>query len=142
MNERVDMLMRFVPLTPPCLVWVVGFVVAFLRWKKHPQVSLLTCFGLGFLLAMSLGVMLFYALILPIPTVNPWLTIGPGLLYGMKFETVILILHWTQSAVQTVAWAFILVALFRWRQLPIRRVGYDGQYLPPDFSPTGVSSET
>ena len=39
-----------------------------------------------------------------------------------------------QVGISAIAWALILVAIFRWRRQPTRLLGHDGQYLPEDFS--------
>jgi len=32
---------------PMCVVWLVGMWLAILRWRRHPQVSLLALLGFG-----------------------------------------------------------------------------------------------
>jgi hypothetical protein len=40
------LLMSFLQRTPLFLVLVAGLVIAFVRWKRHPRISLLTVIGI------------------------------------------------------------------------------------------------
>jgi hypothetical protein len=93
---------------PLLLVWLVGVILAFVHWGRHPKVSLL------FLIAT---LMLFLRLV-----AGTWVGIG-----------LVRILHWSGmgitniglvqlgsrvllSLIGAVAWGLLLVAVFGWRK--------------------------
>lgn len=45
---------------PIILLALVGILLAIVRWKRHPKVSLLTAFGMGLFLFQSLTFMFVY----------------------------------------------------------------------------------
>ncbi len=47
--------------TPVYLVWLVGLILALLRWSRHPRVSLLVAVATGIFLVSGVGVLLFNA---------------------------------------------------------------------------------
>ncbi len=48
------------PRTPILLLALVGILIAIVRWKRHPKVSVLTFLGLGLFLIQSLTFMFVY----------------------------------------------------------------------------------
>src|SRR5262245_5967770 len=80
---------------PLYLVWMVGCVACVERWRRHPQVSLLTLLALGLLLASAIGgIFLWVCLLSP--------------RYGEAI--------WTgQFVVSAFSWVLLLLAMFRWR---------------------------
>ena len=106
------------------VVWIAGIVLAFRRWRCHPQVSLLIVIALGLELARSVGGML----------ASYWLSIEfRERTSGEALIVYFAILRNALSGLDILAWTLVLIALFRWRYPPNRLLGYDGQYLPEDF---------
>ena len=130
MLDLHHLLRVFVEQIPIDVIWIVGIVLALRRWPRHPQVSLLILIALGLELARSVGGTLAWY----------WLNLGlqgadrtAGELVLVKFT----ILGYARWGLDILAWTLILVALFRWRHLPNRLLGHDGQYLPEDFVSKG-----
>ncbi|NOK59037.1 MAG: hypothetical protein GFH27_549349n32 [Chloroflexi bacterium AL-W] len=95
--------------TPLFLVWGVGLVVAFLRWQRHPRVSLLLVIAL-----IGLGLDAIIGTSLSI-----WLPIA-HMQSGWNVEQ----LGWMMGSVSvlrvlfgSVLWGLILVAVFSGRQV-------------------------
>jgi len=94
---------------PVLLVLLVGFIIALLRWKKHPALSVLVVvmFGLEALvvfplsLFVALGPITFFRQ-LAIGTM-PWIA---------RFVSAL------STAATTAMWVLVLVGLFGWRQTP------------------------
>ena len=92
--------------SPILLVWLVGFVIAVARWRKHPKVSALTIAALvlyflgasGNTLASRALTGAFQGLGLGMPSTLMWTAVRLGL-----------------AAVKATAWALMLVAVFAWR---------------------------
>jgi hypothetical protein len=116
------LLLSFGRYMPLAAIWTVGIVLAFARWRRHAQLSLLIIIAFGLELAHALvGTLASY-----------WLNTGfraageGVMVYFAAFQTVLWVLD-------IVAWALVLIALFRWRYPPNRLLGHDGQLLPEDF---------
>jgi len=123
--------LRDLPHLPPVLVgqfpigviWIVGIVLALRRWRSHPQVSLLILIAFGLELAQAVsGTLVWY-----------WMSVEMHVADHKAY----LILFYVRWGLDLLAWIPILVALFRWRRLPSRLIGHDGQYLPEDFVSQG-----
>ncbi|MBN1249442.1 MAG: hypothetical protein JXC32_17405 [Anaerolineae bacterium] len=92
---------------PIIVLWIVGVVVALLRWSRHPRVSLLTLIGLLILLLQSLVTGLLV----------PWLQItllGRGM-HGSRMGMLMGVVGVVASLIKTGAWGLILVAIFSGR---------------------------
>lgn len=46
---------------PVYLVWLAGFFLAVLRWRRHPRISMLVAIAMGIFLVSGVGVSLFNA---------------------------------------------------------------------------------
>lgn len=46
-NDFLDLVRTFGPYLPVLIVMVIGMIIAFARWKRHPKISLLAVLGLG-----------------------------------------------------------------------------------------------
>jgi hypothetical protein len=105
------------------IIWVIGAVMALSRWRPHPRVSLFALLAFGMLLVSR-----FQSLALPPIVRNYGWTeenIGPDI-----FPIVELI----NSLSSVVAWAFVLCAIFGWRDKPQK------QNIPPP-SPSTFGNE-
>lgn len=93
---------------PLYIVWIVGIVIALVRWSRHPKVSLLLLIGLLVLLVQSLASGLLL----------PWLQIammdrGMG---GSRIGMLIGVISVVTALIRTAAWGLILVAVFSGRE--------------------------
>jgi hypothetical protein len=92
---------------PAALVLLVGFIIALVRWKRHPVVSLLVSvvFGVELLISLPLGLVsnmlpLFYAQQMQTqisPSTYQWIQIG---------------LSVTNTLVSVGVWIIVLMAIF------------------------------
>ena len=46
-DDFLNLLRSFGPYLPVLIVMVIGVIIAFARWKRHPKISLLTLLALG-----------------------------------------------------------------------------------------------
>ncbi len=131
MLDLQRLLRLFVHEIPFDVIWIVGIVLALRSWQRHPQVSLLVLIAFGLELAQSVGGTL----------ARHWLDSqlqdlhlqGADRTAREPFIVTFTILGYVRWGLDILAWILILVALFRWRNLPNRRLGHDGQYLPEGF---------
>jgi hypothetical protein len=126
MNDLERLLNYVVPQIPLYAIWTVGIVIALRRWRTHPQVSLVILLGLGPELVRSVCK----------PLADYWFTREMQMAVNTTGELLIArftILERVLGGLDILAWILILVALFRWRHLPTRLLGHDGQYLPESF---------
>jgi hypothetical protein len=105
------------------IAWITGAIIALVRWRRHPTVSLLTVIALGTMLALSLAGVGIHTLV------------RGG---GSFREHRALLTMWglVHSTVYCGCWALIIVALFGWRgtaPAAAAAPGYPGQppYPPP-----------
>jgi hypothetical protein len=102
------------------IIWVIGFVLALSRWRRHPRVSLFALLAFGMMLVNS-----FQRLLLP-PIINYYGWTADQM--GPFFFTVIGLITGLTSAV---AWALVLCAIFGWRDGPKKQNFYPPE--PPTF---------
>ena len=88
---------------PVLLIWLVGIVIAAVRWRRHPRVSLLLCLALVLLGAR--------ALIVPVIRYRVQISDLPVGQMGYRFG----VLNVVSAVVGAVAWILVLVAAFRER---------------------------
>lgn len=118
-NQPIDMdeimvptLSNYLVQCPLFLAWVAGLVLAVMRWKKHPRVSLLVTIALVIILVeaiinTSLGIWL------------PWMLTQQGMAYT-QIGTILAIWGFISSLVNAGIWVLLLVAIFGWRdELPV-----------------------
>jgi hypothetical protein len=92
---------------PSLVVWIVGIAFAIIYWRKHPQISALALIGIALL-----------ALVTIVGTiVSLWL---PSVLFerGLRAEEIgwaFSLIGIVQSLIGAVAWALILLAVFKER---------------------------
>jgi hypothetical protein len=97
-------LTHYVYQIPLFLVWIIGGVVAILRWQRHPRPSLLLIIALFFFLLRGL--------LMPLVSFAIAHS-GAGLArMGLTYGTVNLV----STLVAAVAWGLLLAAALGWRQ--------------------------
>ncbi|MCL4506744.1 MAG: hypothetical protein M1434_10555 [Chloroflexi bacterium] len=93
------------PQFPLFVAWIVAIILAFVTWKRHPAVSLLT------LIAVVLFILgnLFNLFILSVLPVELGISVRSlGVLLGVgRIFTIIL---------ETCGWALVIAAIFGWRK--------------------------
>jgi hypothetical protein len=101
------------------IVWVIGVVLALSRWRRHPRVSLLALLAFAIMLVSRF---LGWALP-PIAHNYGWMDdeIRPIFFAAIGVFT---------ALTSAVAWAFVLCAIFGWRDGPQK------QNIPPPSPPT------
>jgi hypothetical protein len=125
------LLSQFAVQVPLYVVWVIGIVLAVVRWRRHPRVSLLLLVALVALLLTSLGLTLLRA----------WAThqmAGPAGWTGQQLSWFFSALGLLGVLVSAAAWGLTLFAALGWRPEPVQ--------FPPDlpeepvegFSDTGI----
>jgi hypothetical protein len=123
MSNMDPLLWRLMLYAPLVVVLFVGIVFSLVTWRRHPQVSLLALVAFAIQLFQIVGgSLVFY-----------WVTRQAFGWDGQQRRWFLDMSSLAQTSLSAVAWALILVTLFRWRNLPNRLRGHDGQYLPEDF---------
>jgi hypothetical protein len=93
--------------TPLILVWVIGIVLAFSRWQRHPRVSQFTLIACAAMIA-NIVVGRFLTIGLPITMRDSgWTTSQIGLIYAA--------IGIVSALIAAAAWIMILCAIFGWR---------------------------
>lgn len=96
--------------TPIYLVWLVGFILAWLRWSRHPRVSLLVVVATGIFLVSGVGVSLFNVF-LPAIAYNTGTTMRAiGILIGAVSIGRVLL--------SVVGFSLLIAAALGWREVP------------------------
>lgn len=121
MHDIQALVMMLLPVLPLQLVWLVGMILALMRWSRHPGVSALVLIALMLFSFSTLAGALF----------SYWL---PRMLMesgrtSSQLNFYFSILSITRAAVGTVGWILLLVALFGWRYSPTQMVM---EYYPDD----------
>ncbi len=86
---------------PVFVVWLAGVVLALVRWKRHPKVSLLTI----------IAFVLFFAEILSPFYLNVWTLQG----LSANMELVSTAINIIEPLITAAAWGLLLAAIFGWR---------------------------
>jgi len=90
----------YASLLPVCVAMIVGVLLALVRWKIHPRISLFTVIGLGVRLLGRLAWIVVYALLLRYR-------------FGMRFVTAVMTgTRVIDGLVAAGCWALILAAIF------------------------------
>ena len=98
------------------IVWVIGIALALSRWRRHPRVSLFALLAFTIILVSR-----FQNVLLPPIMLNYGWTADQ---IGPIFFTVINLMTGLTSVV---AWAFVLCAIFGWRDGPQKQ-----NFSPPE----------
>lgn len=93
---------------PIYAVWLVGIVVALIRWGRHPQVSAIVAASLAGLLVLNVGTRIASSMIISAARRGGQPLASIGVYLG--------ILGIAASLLRASAWIALLIALFGWRQ--------------------------
>lgn len=96
---------------PLCLIPLVGILLSILRWRRHPQVSLLALSGCGLLLVVWLVTPPVYWFVIPFMAER----LSPAGQYHRLISSAVNFLH---ACAVAAAWVMLLMALFGWRGRP------------------------
>ena len=101
-------LASYAGLLPVMLVFVAGFIVAVIRWKHHPGVSLLACIAFaGFFLVLLIDTYL-----------SIWLPSSFRMSRDMshtELGNILAVKNIVFNVVRMILWALVIIALFGWR---------------------------
>jgi hypothetical protein len=129
-DEIIEALSWILVRSPVLLVYLLGIIIALVRYRRHPKVSTLALVAMVGLFLQAVIMPLVYRF----PLFLPGLFSGPG---SWIDETVLKIMSFGNSCLEAVFLFILFLAVFagRSKQLGIR--GADGQYLPPDVLTQG-----
>jgi hypothetical protein len=129
MTDWLPLLTQYAAQVPYYVVWLVGIILCAARWQRHPTVSLLALLGFGLLLVQSLvGTFLFYWVVRQQSDAG-WTS--------QQLSSYLTALNLARTAVSSVAWVLILVALFGWRYRPVQLVSVAEE--PERLGPPGTA---
>ena len=119
-DEIIEALSWILVRSPVLLVYLLGIIIALVRYRRHPKVSTLVLVAMVGLFLQALIMPLVYRF----PLFFPGL-LGPG---SWIDETVLRIISFSNSCLEAVLLLLLFLAVFagRNKQLGIR--GADGQY--------------
>ena len=105
--KPLEVLVTYLPYFPMYLAWLVGAILALVRWPRHPRVSLVmlsatTLFILGLLLQVAA-----FAWVMNQVSAGGWSAGEAGTVFG--------IIAVVESVLHTAAYTLLLVAVFGWR---------------------------
>ena len=105
-NDFLNLLRNFGPYLPVLIVMVIGVIIAFARWKRHPKISLLTLLALGgqvLLFVINMTLNLYAGRIL----FDTWTTDQILTFYTVKYII--------SSLIEAGLWVLVLLAIFNER---------------------------
>jgi len=108
---------------PLCAVWLLGMLAAILRWRRHPQVSLLALLGCGLGFVVWLVMPPVYWFLVPFIAER----LSPSGHEPEAYRLISSAVNFVHACVVAVAWAMLLMALFGWRGRP---AGISGDTIP------------
>lgn len=98
---------------PFLLIYIIGIIVAVVRWPQHPRVSLCTVISLGIMLVMLITGVL----------TNLWfmhVVQQEGHSSAARMGTIMATINWIRLPFSIAAWALLLTAVFTGRDVPAR----------------------
>jgi hypothetical protein len=100
-------LLNYLPALPVYLIWLVGGIVALVRWHRHPRVSLI----------MLIATALFIAGMLLNAVASWWVVkqINAGGWGITEFRFALLAVSGVHSLLNAAAYTLLLIAVFGWR---------------------------
>ena len=98
---------------PTLLVWIAGAVIAFMHWRKHPQVSMFTLIALGIFIVLTIAGTIL-SIWLPVTVMRDS---GDSSRLGITLT----ISGCIQSLIAAGAWGLILAAIFKGRPAEANR---------------------
>ena len=104
--KPLDLVLSNLPWFPVYLAWLVGAILALVRWHRHPRVSLVMLLATAlFILGMLLGVASFW--VISQQVASGWSAREVGYAAG--------IINLVRSLLNTIAYTLLLIAVFGWR---------------------------
>jgi hypothetical protein len=119
MNVLMPALSSIVMSMPLILIWVIGIVLALSRWRRHPRVSLFAIIAFSVFIVSVIVVSILTARATTAMMSSPNLSVNETI-------PVLGIIVIIQQLISAVAWAFILGAIFGWRDHREKK-----NYFPP-----------
>lgn len=116
-NRFLEALWGIAVQLPSLLTMLACIVVAVIRWKRHPKVSMTLLIGLGFLFLHTLVFAFVYAFV-------PDLFVGSGNFTAMR--TIITIISFIYNSSLAIALGILLTAVFMQRSAYQARPGESG----------------
>jgi hypothetical protein len=110
MND--SLLGSILTVSPMLAVWLAGMGLSMLRFRRHPEVSVLLTCGLGAMFSVHVGVHVVFYLTLTMPSANDG---------GILLRAVLAIVALAGFVMESTAWAAVLTAIFGWRQRSVPR---------------------
>ncbi|MCB0214298.1 MAG: hypothetical protein KDJ52_33475 [Anaerolineae bacterium] len=99
-------LTSFASQLPVILVWLAGFIMAIVFWRRHPRVSLLTVIAMvGFFINTLVGT--YISLWLPRMQPQGWSMEQIGMAFAVS--------GFIRAFISAILWGLLLVAVFGWR---------------------------
>lgn len=87
---------------PILLIWLVGVIIAIVRWQRHPRTSLMLVLGLAILtLASLIGV--FW---------EAWLPQGAARIGVSRIGALASVYGIVQALISAVGWVLVIIAVF------------------------------
>ncbi|HEX5736155.1 MAG TPA: hypothetical protein VF131_25225 [Blastocatellia bacterium] len=105
-DDFLNLVRSFGPYIPVLIVMVVGIIIAFARWKRHPKISLLTLLALGgqvILFVINITLNLYAGRVL----FATWTSDQISTFYTVKYII--------SSLIEAGLWVLVLLAIFNER---------------------------
>lgn len=118
-----DFLLYAAPAIPFLLACLVGFILALVRWRYHPGVSLLACFGLA-------GLALVFLVSLPLYYYLPRMLAEDGWSQA-RIGSTMTVINVIRAFLQAASLVLLLIAVFAGRRQAVP-VLPDEEVLPTD----------
>jgi hypothetical protein len=96
---------RYAPLLPLYFLWLLGIILALIRWRRHPTVSLVAALACVILILNTMSSTVVYAWL-------PGYLFQGGDLTPQQGANIMMVVEVFFNLVSAVAWALILVAIF------------------------------
>jgi len=114
LNKFLQVLWSIATQLPSLLTMLACIVVAVIRWKRHPKISLTVIISLALLLMITLVFPFVYSFV-------PELIVKPDDFKSR--ETVFIVISFFYNSLSGIALAVLLVAIFRLRSSPAAPAG-------------------
>ena len=105
-DDFLNLVRSFGPYLPVLIVMVIGVIIAFARWKRHPKISLLTLLALGgqvILFVINITLNLYAGRVL----FSTWTSDQISTFYTVKYII--------SSLIEAGLWVLVLLAIFNER---------------------------
>jgi hypothetical protein len=107
MEALIPTLTVIATLAPMIVVWVIGIILALLRWRRHPRVSQLAITAFAVMIGSTVVVRTLYVWLPTVVRNRGWSTSELG--------TIFTAVGIVSTLINAVAWALVICAIFGWR---------------------------